>query len=221
MNQDGILIPASHRRVLSNERQAAERLRDWRKLLSWSDLLEGSPTRDDLIAQVSGIGRNRGLRILTAMQAITIRDGVTGLETQIALAREFVATASVLRTPVLDLVAKGRVLFAEEQIAILASYLIQHGAVIEPDETLVIDSLLKSILIVNELFGQEQINLHRSSKQQLELQRCGAHDLESFLPVELRAAAMDSEPLDQLIARLYTFVNWARAQDHTLKGYCC
>ena len=38
----------------------------------------------------------------------------------------------------------------------------------------------------------------------------------SLLPIELRASALEDEPFDNLVGRLYAFIKWARKQDPTI-----
>jgi hypothetical protein len=98
----------------------------------------------------------------------------------------------------------------------LAGYIIQHGAENEAEPELVMNGFLNAVLMVNELYGSEQMEIQRSAA-------AASPDvdvLESFLPVELRAAAIDDEPMDHLIARIHDFVQWARKQSPAAKPYC-
>jgi hypothetical protein len=190
-------------------RRPVPRIEDWHTLVLWSEVFpHARVTKDDLVEQVRRVGKYRGLRILTAIDTIALREGAAVAATQVALVNEFARNLPLLHRPVVAEAQKGRIVFAPEPLAILASYITQHGAEVEPDEARVMDGFMNAILMVNELFGAEQIDIQRSAATA----RPGIDPLESFLPMELRAAALDDEPFDHLVARIHAFVKWARQQ---------
>ena len=195
---------------LPSRPQAQRRIADWQELIIWSEIFRGTTvTRADFVDQVKRVGVNRGLRLVTAINTIALRHGETSAGVQAALAADLTKGLPLVRQPISDEIRKGRVLFSSEQITILAGYIIQYGASNEPDPEHVMDAFINAVLMVNELFGEEQ----------LQVREAAGNDLESFLPIELRAAALEHEPMDHLIARIHAFVIWARAQDQSSKRY--
>ena len=190
--------------------KAAPDLRDLHKLLTWNDIFRPIPSKQLLISLLQQVGKYRALRLLTALGTIAFRTNDVSIATQVTLINEF-ASKAAYRAAVLDLtVQEERVTFAQDPLAVLASYVLQHGAEIEPDESIVLDSFFRSVLLVNELYGQDQIAAQQSLSQ----------TTDSLLVFELRAAAIDDDPMDHLIARLWRFVSWARLEPAASGDYC-
>jgi hypothetical protein len=197
-------------------RMPTPQLADWHTLVLWSEVFPHTQvTKTHLIGQVQRIGKYRGLRLVAAVNSIALHNGATAPGVQLELGNEFTKKLQLVRRPILAEVAKGRILFAEEPLAILAAYIIQHGVEEEPEPDYVMHGFTNALLMVNELFGNEQLDIQRAT----EAASPGIDRLESFLPMELRAAAIDDEPMDHLIARIHAFVKWAREQSPTINPY--
>lgn len=192
------------------------RVSDWHTLVTWDEIYpRAAVTKADLIAQVHRIGVNRGLRLITAIDNIALRDGASRPDTQLALATEFTKTSPLVRPGLLGEVRKGRIAFAPESLVILAGYIVQHGLEEEPDESLVMTAFMNALLMINQLYGEEQLAIRAAAQAA----RPNGDPLESFLPMELRNAALDDEPFDHLVARLHAFVTWARQQPKGKRPY--
>jgi hypothetical protein len=194
----------------------APQLGDWKTLILWSEVFPNAQiTKADLIRQVERVGRYRGLRLIGAINSIVRSRGVLSLEVQLPLANEFTKNLPLVRKSILVEVLKGRVLLTEEPLAILAGYIIQHGVEYEPEPDLTMNGFTNALLMVNELYGIEQIEIQRAAEELSP----DTDRLESFLPMELRAAAIDNEPIENLIARIHAFVKWAREQSPSIKPH--
>jgi len=219
----GFLIPQVSRAKVPNTS-------DWRVLVGWPELfgeagVSSEALTDELRDRLSQIGRFRGLRLITAINCIALDRGVERMDIQFALANEFSKTLpTAAGAGLVGLVSSGRIFLSAEQLAVLAGLIIRHGVVDEPrganDAT---TAFVEAALIVNELYGREQIALRDAAL--LELTPLFPDDpraaaLESFLPMEIRAAAFDTEPLDNLLWRIRSFVEWSRAQGANANGYC-
>jgi hypothetical protein len=117
----------------------------------WSDLYEGEASRTQLIAQLHRLGRRRAIRLITTIESLHLRTGGLTKATQLDLTREFAQSVSPAKTALLDLVAKGRVLFGAEQLAIMAGLVVQHCVLEEPQPEEATEAFTKALLIVNEL----------------------------------------------------------------------
>jgi len=217
-----LVVPASYR---PPQRVAA----DWHVLLLWSEVNPGfTPNRDTLLAallnRLSLLGRFRGLRLITAINCLALTHGQERADVQIGLARDFGKALPIkLHDTVIRMVSEGRILFGAEQLAILASFVVQHGVTDEPRPDDATSAFVEACLIVNELFGVEQIALKDAAYSELEPKLAPdrrAAMLEAFLPMEIRSAALDTEPTDGLLWRMTSFVEWARAKNPTDRDYC-
>jgi hypothetical protein len=203
---------------------------DWRVLLGWPEVFGESDTGSDSLAELlherlALIGRFRGLRLITAINCIALGHPYEEVDVQLPLATELSKyLASTVAEDICARVLGGRILFSPEQLAILAGLIIRYGVIDEPlGGNAATKAFIEAAMIVNELYGREQLSLRDAAQAQLaplfpDDPRAAA--LESFLPIEIRAAAFDTEPLDNLLWRIRSFVEWARAQDMTASAYC-
>lgn len=153
---------------LPSRPQAQRRIADWQELIMWSEIFRGTTvTRADLVDQVKRVGVNRGLRLVTAINTIALRHGETSAGVQAALAADLTKGLPLVRQPISDEIRRGRVLFSSEQITILAGYIIQYGASNEPDPDHVMDAFINAVLMVNELFGEEQLQVREAAGNDL------------------------------------------------------